>query len=418
MGLQAAAPLASAGRRAVARGDMPAAVNLLSRAGSLTPVDDRDRLTLLPDLAFALLQTGDFARMREVLTELHKTATDSGDVLLQADALILDLRLRLFTNPEGWAEEASREATRAMSVFNDHANDRGLAQGWALLGLSRMLSGQFASAVEAWEEAAAHAATANAQGEELEHLSWVPVGVWSGPMPVEDGIRRCRAILERAQADKKTMAVALGACGNLEAMRGRFTEARELGSRARSVIQEVALPGWMGALTQMSGWTEILAGDPTAAERDLRGGVQTLQEIGELSWLSTTAAMLAEALYAQGRLGDAEAFVNISEEAAGSEDIFSQVLLRSVRAKVMAQLGGLGDAERLARKAVAIALSSDSLLLQAEAFTSLAQVMGVSGRTPEGEAALTEALRVCDEKGSVAGAARARTLWEASKQRT
>jgi len=272
--------------------------------------------------------------------------------------------------------------------------------------------------VEAWEEAADHASTAGAHREELENLSWVPVGVWSGPTPVDEGIRRCRGILERAQGDRKTMAVALAICGNLEAMGGRFDEARELGARARSVIQEVALPGWMGALTQMSGWTEILAGDPTTAERDLRWGVETLRGIGELTWLSTTAAILAEALYEQGRLTEAEEFVKVSDETAGSEDIFSQVLLRSVRAKVMAQQGRPGDAELLARKAVAIALSSDSLLLQAEAFTSLAQVMGVSGRTLEGEAALTEALRVCEEKGSVAGAARARTLWETSKQRT
>mgnify|MGYP003416018972 CR=1 FL=1 len=60
------------------------------------------------------------------------------------------------------------------------------------------------------------------------------------------------------------MAVALAICGNLEAMGGRFDEARELGARARSVIREVALPGWMGALTQMSGWTEILAGGKVA----------------------------------------------------------------------------------------------------------------------------------------------------------
>ena len=418
LGLQAAVPLASAGRRALARGDMPAAVNLLSRAASLTSADDRDRMKLLPDLAFALLQTGDFGRMREALVELEQAVSDSGDILLRAHALLLDLWLRLFTNPEGWAEEAAREVSRAMSTFEDHKDDRGVAQGWALLGLSRMIKGRFAAAVEAWEEAADHASTAGAHREELENLSWVPVGVWSGPTPVEEGIRRCRAILERAQGDRKTMAVALAICGNLEAMGGRFDEARELGARARSVIREVALPGWMGALTQMSGWTEILAGDPATAERDLRWGVETLRGIGELTWLSTTAAILAEALYEQGRLTEAEEFVKVSDETAGSEDIFSQVLLRSVRAKVMAQLGRPGDAELLARKAVAIALSSDSLLLQAEAFTSLAQVMGVSGRIPEGEAALTEALRVCEEKGNVAGAARARILWEASKQRT
>ena len=48
---RAAAPLASAGRRAFARGDMPAAVNVLSRAVSLGPRDDPARLELLPELA-------------------------------------------------------------------------------------------------------------------------------------------------------------------------------------------------------------------------------------------------------------------------------------------------------------------------------------------------------------------------------
>jgi hypothetical protein len=97
----------------------------------------------------------------------------------------------------------------------------------------------------------------------------------------------------------------------------------------------------------MSGWTEILAGDPAAAERDLRWGVEKLREIGELNWLSTTAAMLSEALYEQGRLEEAERFVKVSQDAAGSEDIFSQVLLRTVRAKVMGGLERPNDSELL-----------------------------------------------------------------------
>jgi predicted ATPase len=40
LGRRAAMPLASAGQRAFARGDMPAAVNLLSRAAALLPVGD------------------------------------------------------------------------------------------------------------------------------------------------------------------------------------------------------------------------------------------------------------------------------------------------------------------------------------------------------------------------------------------
>jgi tetratricopeptide (TPR) repeat protein len=167
----------------------------------------------------------------------------------------------------------------------------------------------------------------------------------------------------------------------------------------------------------MSGWAEILADDPGAAERDLRWGVETLRGIGELSWLSTTAAFLAEALYSQGRLDEADEYVGVSQETAGSEDIFSQVLLRTVRAKIEAHRGRPDDAESSAREAVSIAGASDSLLLQGEALTSLAYVLGFAGRLEEGEAALTDAVRVCEHKGNTAGAARARSLWEASLER-
>src|SRR5207247_6655704 len=98
LGRRAAQPLASAGRRAFARGDMPAAVNLLSRAVSLAPPEDPDRVGLLPDLAFALMQTGDFARMQSVLEDLKPAAAAAGDPGLQANAVILDLWIRLFTH--------------------------------------------------------------------------------------------------------------------------------------------------------------------------------------------------------------------------------------------------------------------------------------------------------------------------------
>ena len=128
--------------------------------------------------------------------------------------------------------------------------------------------------------------------------------------------------------------------------------------------------------------------------------------------------MLAEALYAQGHLEEAEGFVKESRETAGSEDIFSQVLLRSAEAKVIAERNRPDEAERLAREAVAIARSSDSLLLQGEAFTSLAKVLGMARRAMEGEEAFAEALRACDQKGNVAGATRARSVWRASRPTT
>jgi len=287
-----------------------------------------------------------------------------------------------------------------------------LAKGWSLLGLFHIVKGRFASSMEAWEKAAAHAAAAGDRREELEYLVWVPIVVWCGPATVEEGIRRCEEVLRRADGDRKAMSVALSTMGTFEAMRGRFDEARELQDRARSIIREVPLSGWMGALTQLSGWAEILAGNPATAERELRWGVETLRGIGELTWLSTTAAILAEALYAQGRLEEATEFTGVSEEAAGSEDPYTQALLRGVRAKVFARQGREEEAEELARRAVAYAEPTDSMFMKAFALTSLGEVLEILGSREEADATLAEAVRLCERAGYASGVRRARALQE------
>jgi class 3 adenylate cyclase/tetratricopeptide (TPR) repeat protein len=413
LGRRAAAPLASAGRRAYARGDMPAAVNLLSRAAKLGPREDPARLELLPELAFAHLETGDFAGLQETVAETGEAATRSGDPGLQADALILGLWVRLFTDPEGWAEEAHREATRAISMFEGEGDEHGLGRAWSLLGLVHLLKTEFADSEEAWEKAAAHAHVAGDFREELEYLAWVPLCVWGGPSPVEESIHRCQAVLKRAEGDRKAMSTALFTRGKLEAMRGRFDEGRELVAVARSILEEVSLTVWMaGPLTQMTGWVELLAGDPASAETHLRWGVTQLQEIGEQSWLSTTAAVLAEAIYAQGRHQEAEEFIRVSEEAAASEDVYSQGLLRTVRAKVMCHQGQDAEAERMSREAIALTEPTDFLFLRSLALLSLAEVYQVAGRPDEAEEPLRQAIRVSEEKGYVVGAGRARRLLE------
>ncbi|MDP9256390.1 MAG: AAA family ATPase, partial [Actinomycetota bacterium] len=135
LGQRAAVALASTGRRAYARGDMPAAANLLSRATPLLDEEQRERIELLLQLAFALLETGDFAKLQNVVAVTAETVAASGDVGLEAHAQLLALRVRMFTSPEGWAADAETEATRAISVFEGIGDERGLADGWSLLGL-------------------------------------------------------------------------------------------------------------------------------------------------------------------------------------------------------------------------------------------------------------------------------------------
>ena len=410
----AALRLASSGRRAFARGDMPAAVNLLSRAVALEPERDPGRLELLPELAFALLETGDFARVQEVVAEASEGASECGDRRLQAHVLILRLWVQLFTDPEGWAEEARRGATEAIAIFDELGDERGLAKAWSLLGVFHVYRCEFGASEEAWEKAAAHADAAGEERENLESLSWVPLCVWGGPTPVEEGIRRCQTVFARAEGDRKAMATALFTQAKLEAMRGRFAEARDLIAQAKAMLEEVALTVWIaGPLAQMTAWVELLAGEPAAAERELRWGVDTLREIGEFAWLPTVAGILAEAVSVQGRDEEAEEIVTMGEETAGSDDAYSQGLLRSVRAKSLARRGQVEEAERLAREAVAVAEPTDFLFLQSFARTSLGEVLQLAGRDEEAGAVLAEAVDLAEQKGYVVGAGRARAFLEA-----
>ena len=308
------------------------------------------------------------------------------------------------TNPEGWAAEAETEATRAISVFEDLGDERGLAEGWSLLGLVGVMNAQFGPAEEALERAAAYAARAGVRRDELENLAWIPLLMWAGPTPVEQGLRRCAELLERSGGDKKATSSALMARAAFEALGGRSAEAREHIGRARSLLEDVALTVWLaGPLTQFAGWVELLSGEPGRAERELRWGYEKLNEIGESSWLSTVAAILAESVYAQGREQEADELTHESARWAGAEDAYSHALSRSVRAKILAGSGTPDAALQLAKESVALADTTDFLLLRWHVRMSHARVLGVVGRVADARQVAQEAMRLAGQKGSVVG---------------
>jgi class 3 adenylate cyclase/tetratricopeptide (TPR) repeat protein len=402
LALRAAKPLATAGERAFGRGDMPAATNLLSRATALLPAHDAQRLELLTELAFALMETGDFDRLIAVAEELDKAATETKDVGLRADAMIVGLWIRLFTNPEEWAADAEREARQAIATFRGLGDEGGLARAWSLVGLVQMMTARFAPAEDSWSRAVEHAYRAGNRRDAFEGLSWVPGAIWAGPTASEQGIRRCREVFDQAQGDKKAMSSALFSQALLEAGLGHFEQASELFGRARALLEEVALPVWIaGPLTQCIGWAELLEGNPAAAERELRRGYETLTTIGEVTLLSTVAGMLAEAIYAQGRYQEAECFTQISEESAGAEDVYTHVLWRSVRAKVLAQQGKTSEALQLACESATLVEATDSLHLRWHTLMSQAEVLRLAGRIPEAEAPLHGAIDAAEQKGNI-----------------
>jgi tetratricopeptide (TPR) repeat protein len=156
-----------------------------------------------------------------------------------------------------------------------------------------------------------------------------------------------------------------------------------------------------------AGMAELIAGDPYEAERRLRPACDELQEMGESGVLSTTAAVLARAVYEQGRLEDARGLTETSERAASPDDIVSQVLWRGTRARVLAGRGDAEAAEAFARHAVTLARQTDFVNLLADALVDLAETLSLLGRGPEATEPLREAIGLYEQKGNVVSAAAA-----------
>ena len=411
-GRRGAEHLSSAGRRALARGDMPAASNLLHRAEALLPPGDPQRPRLLLEAGDALIEIGNFTLADELLRKAEEEATRGGDRILEITARLAHLRLRYTMDPEATEPIVEEEVARVVPELEALQANEGLARAWRLLTQVNFTACRWSAVEDAATRMTEYARLAGDTTLEARFLAAQAMAALYGPTPVAAAEERCRQLLARAGEDRRTHAIILCVQAHLAAMDGRFDQAREAYMKSREVLDEL---GWRfhAALTSLdSGAVEMLAGDPVAAERELRMDYETLNEMGERDYMPTTAALLAEALYEQSRFGDAESFAQISETFAASEDITSQFLWRCVRAKVAAQRGEPA-AETLVLEALELTEKTEELESQAQVFMDLAEVLELSGRSDEAVPHLREALARYDAKGNVVSAARARERLDA-----
>jgi tetratricopeptide (TPR) repeat protein len=409
IGARAAELLTSAGRRAYRRGDMAAAVSLLDRAAVLGRAAGLPCRAMLPDLGAALNMSGELVRADEVLTEaIDRTAGVAPPVEARALVERTLVRGQMFSDPEGFTTVAAS----TIPILEEAADHVGLAKAWKLLGLQHIHT-EFhnAQALPELERALDHARLAEDAQEQGELQMWVGAALVSGPTPVEEGIARVQAILARASG-RTEIASGTTVLALLEAMHGQFDLARDLAARAKEIYGELGLELWAAAMGNVWGPIELLAGDPAAAERELRPGYDTLERFGEKGFRSSTAGWLARAAYEQGRDQEADRFAGICADTAGPEDRISQIQWRMTRAKVLARRGEFADAERLARDAVELVESTDALENHADALVDLAEVLRLAARHEEAAPLLHQALELYEQKGVIPSIAKTRRLLE------
>jgi DNA-binding SARP family transcriptional activator/tetratricopeptide (TPR) repeat protein len=401
--------LGAAGRRGYARGDVPAAVNLLGRAVALTPDDDPVRLERLVDLGEALREIGDFDWARSVLGEALSSASASEDRVTASHARIVLRRI------EGQLGETAmdalvEDAERAIGVFEPAGDQRGLGKAWYLLAFSALFGCRAGTAEAAARRAVEHARTARDNRTEAHGLGLLAGCTLLGPTPVADGVRTWRDILAEPPEQRRVLATACRALAGLNAMLGRFEEAREYCERDKQILADLGLRVSAAGAAEVYGLVEELAGNLDAAAEEFERGCRVFDELGERSGLSTLACHAAQIYCDVRRYDEARGLSVIGEENATRDDLASQMLWRAARARCAAAAGALDEAEGLAREGVAVAERTDFILMHATTLRSLAEVLLARGDQRGAAGAIRSALELYERKGNVVAAERTREM--------
>jgi class 3 adenylate cyclase/tetratricopeptide (TPR) repeat protein len=414
LGLRASVRLAAAGRRAIARGDMPAAANLVERAMSLLPRDDPARLDLAVDLGETLREKGDFARANEVLDGAIAQADALGEGAKRAALTLVRLLVRKSTEPAGWEQLALDETQRAVDTFAKAADHASLARAWRLRGNIHGGVGRFEAGRESVERAIAEARLARDRRQETRSLPVLALCLLYGPEPADSAIARCEDLLKSANGDQRSEAMIMNALAQLYAMRADFDRARALYFLGQARLVDLGAKVQAAAVSIYSGRVELLAGNPVAAEERMRPAYETFDRLGERATRATLAPILGEAVYAQGRHEEAEALSRVSEEISSADDFDAQYRWRALRAKILARQGAAAEADALAREAHRIVQQSDSPVEQAAALVAHGEVLQLIGRSADAAVMFAQALQHYQAKGDLVSASRIRTLVEAS----
>jgi tetratricopeptide (TPR) repeat protein len=400
IGEDGARRLSSAGRRAFARGDVPAAATLIGRAAALLPVDHRERLKLLPDHAEALLMMGRFDDATAVLEESIQYAESA-----PADAgraRLVHLLVRLRTGAEGWGPSSVEEEIQStIGVFEAAGDEAGLAMAWRLLAWVAGIACRFGDAAEASRHASDHAKRAGDVRQERRAIATYAAAAALGPTLVDEAIARCEAAIELTAGDRQSEGIVLSVLASLYGMQGEFDHARSLAARGRILFEELGLDMERARLGMEASSVERLAGDLEAAERELRAAYESLDAVGEKYVLSTVAGFLAQTLLERGQLEDATVFCERSRELATDADVATQGLWRYVRARILARQDAASEAEASAREALAYLAPTEAIIYQIECHVALGEALAAGGRPDEARLAFEDARVFAERKGGV-----------------
>ena len=392
--------LAAVGRRAQWREDRRAAHALFERALALTRPLRLDVL-LEVDLA-STLGAADVRRAAEIVEDAAGRARMEGDATGEAFARAIAAFYRLIAGDRS-GDELEAQAAIALPLLEQAGARAALVHLWVVVGLQvANRRGHWADMARASEQAIECARLA---GQQRTGLFFLELALILGPTPAGEALERLDQLLPQRPAPYSLYSRAW-----LLAMLDRFDEAVPLARESNARQRE--LDGHRMGESRLAE-IAILAGDHQTAAAHLQELCTWLEKQNLLAELAPFALALGRELCALGRFDEAEQLARRGRELGEEQDAACQARWRQVQALVHAHRAEHGEAQRLAREAVAIMERTDGLNFQGAALCDLADVLRVAGHGHEAAAALAEATDRYDRKGNVPMARQVRARLDA-----
>ena len=405
LAVSASGHLSAAGYGARERGDWGAARSLLNRARRLLPVGDSLRAAIACDLTYILAEAGALTEAEEVVQD----ALPAADPVLRARGRLAEVEVKTFVDDAlaaGWRDSSRSEALAVLEAAED---DIGLARYWWGMGWDSWAGCRAEEALDRWECGRRHAEAAGDRALARELESRLTSCLVLGPTPVAEALRRAEAFLRLADDAPLLEAYALQAVGMLRAMDGQVDEGRELVRRGWRTIRDAGHLLNAAGNAQRFAFVERRAGGPDIEQRIegiLREGFEQLQRLDDRSFLPTVALDLAQCVMRQGRVEEAEMLCALARERTVPDDTINFVYLDIVEAHIAAGEGRLEESERLARRGVELADTTDFFTVRGmRTRGSLAEVLWLAGKQEQAATIASEAIAFHEAKGDVTGVA-------------
>ncbi|MFF7458209.1 AAA family ATPase [Kitasatospora sp. NPDC008115] len=415
----AAGTLIAEGMRALARKDLPAAVQLLERGRALLPGGDPAHTALALHVCDAGIWLQDEARCRAALAAAEAALPDDprAAATRAVQRGIVALRLGLAA-----PAEVAADARRLTELLDrDPGDDLSWCRLHQLRAHLELAAERTASAERSFRLALARARALGDGYEEDRLLCAVcELAQWT-PTPVAASLELCALLGRRFAANRSLLIPVLVARAHLEALAGDVAGARRTLAEALTYSHDVHADLADAVVLDAAGFVESLAGAHGAAEARYRQSLGVLRAAGHVPDTRTTEVAIARELFAQGRtaaaaaalkammpLDDGDGDGDDEDSGDGGGNPRARLGAAALRGRIASARGRHAEALAAAESARTLSAGCDDPCLVGETLLDRAIVLRAAGLAERATAEGTEALRMFEAKGATLPAGRVR----------